>query len=221
MGEIKGAKLVDCFMEIFSYTLYLLKDIKGGDLPDFEKVKEDYNHLFERSARMASQYGFSRVRWKKGCFPVCAFVDEKILCSSWSEKGRWLNYQLQRKFFNTTNAGEEFFQKMQKLGDDEKDVREVYSYCLAFGFTGRYYAPEDEERLQEIRTENFLKYFEEDEEVGLPETIFPRAYSKGVSPKRTMFSFRSNVATLLFVLIPIGVGLLYWILKMRLDELFK
>ncbi len=221
MEEVKGEKLVDCFMEIFSYTLYLLREIEEGGSPDFDKVKEDYDKLFERSARRASSCGLSMVRWKKGCFPVCAFVDEKILCSSWKERTKWLNYQLQRKFFNTTNAGEEFFQKMESLSDEEKDVRKVYSYCLAFGFTGRYYSPKDQEKLQEIKAENFLKYFEDEEEISLPETIFPKAYSQKVSSKKTMFTFKSNVGILLFSLIPLGIGLLYWMLKMRLDHLFR
>ncbi len=211
--------LVDCFMEIFAYTLYLIKGIEQGEELTFDKVKENYELLFERSARQAANAGFSNVKWKKGCFPICAFVDEKILCSKWSEKIHWMNHQLQRKYFNTTNAGQEFFQRMEKLTDEHKELREIYSYCLALGFHGRYYTEEEQEKLQEIKTDNLLKYFKDDEDVALPEILIKEAYPKGIKTRYHKSSLFRRPWLYLLLLPPSIVGLLYWLANSHLNRL--
>ena len=218
-AQVIKASLVDCFMEIFAYTLNLIKEIEQGEKPDFNIVKKNYETLFERSARQAAQAGFSNVKWKKGSFPVCAFVDEKILCSSWSDKIHWMNHQLQRKYFHTTNAGQEFFQRMEKLTDDDKELREIYSYCLTLGFNGRYYSDDEKDKLQEIKADNLLKYFQDDEDVALPEVIFPEAYPDEVRKLRHKTSFFTRAWPYLFILPPFIIGALYWLAKLHLDKL--
>ncbi|SDN24549.1 type VI secretion system protein ImpK [Desulfonauticus submarinus] len=213
-------RLVDCFMEIFSYTLYFLEQIQQGENIEFEKVREDYNLLLKDSAKMAAKAGFSNVKWKKGIFPVAAFVDEKILCSKWQNKTKWINFQLQRKLFNTTNAGEEFFRTLEQLSSKDKDVREVYSYCLALGFNGKYYSEEDKEKLQEIKADNLLQYFNEDEDMGLPDLLCPEAYPLEIQ-KRLKPSYFSRKSWVLFVIPLILLISVFVMSKWHLELTFK
>lgn len=199
-------RLIDCFMEIIAYTLYRV-DCGSGAHPDFETVQADYDALLKRSGRYAQQAKISSSDWKKACFPVCAWVDEQIMCSDWPEKGRWQQNQLQLKFFQTTMAGREFFNRLEKLKENEREVREVFTYCLALGYKGRYYTDDDQMQLSEIKVENLLKYFSEDQELNLPESLFPEAYQDRAAAGKAFF-YKSGFwpAVLFFALPPVVVA---------------
>lgn len=53
--------------------------------------------------------------YKEAFFAVCAFVDEALLTSSWTEKLRWQASTLQRTCFGTVNAGVEFYEHLRRL----------------------------------------------------------------------------------------------------------
>ncbi len=199
-------RLIDCFMEIICYTLYLVDNLQESQL-DFETVQAHYDTLLERSGKLAQLAKITRSDWKKACFPVCAWVDEKILCSPWPEKNKWQQKQLQLRFFQTTMAGREFFERLEKLKESDREIREVFTYCLALGYNGRYYADEDQIELSEIKVENLLKYFSEDQEMNLPEDLFPEAYRdrSGRLGVRLPGMLSSVSAVLLFLLPPLIV----------------
>lgn len=141
-----------------------------------------------------------------------------LLCSDWPEKGKWESRQLQRVYFQTMNGGEEFFVRLSALPAGKGEVREVYLYCLAMGFKGRFFSPDDEKELAEIsrvhlplihdlpetgdrlllhgRTEpdGRASLHNLSEPDGLPEMLFPEAYDaasgrRGRSPWRHGLSF--------------------------------
>ena len=116
--------------------------------------------------------------WREGLFAVCALIDEMILCSAWPGRDKWQLNQLQHHFFNTTNAGTEFFDRLKALTPDEDGVREVYGWCLAMGFKGAYFRPEDARELESITGANLdlsgRRLLEED----IPH-MFPDAYGAG------------------------------------------
>jgi type VI secretion system protein ImpK len=200
-----SVRLIDCFMEIIAYTLYRV-DCGSGGQTDFQTVQADYDALLKRSGRYAQQAKISSSDWKKACFPVCAWVDEQIMCSDWPEKGRWQQNQLQLKFFQTTMAGQEFFSRLEKLKETDREIREVFTYCLALGYKGRYYTDDDQMQLSEIKVENLLKYFSEDQEMNLPESLFPEAYQDRAGAGKS-FSGRPGLwqAVLFFALPPVAV----------------
>jgi type VI secretion system protein ImpK len=200
-------RLINCFTETIGYTLYLVDGLTDPQ-PDFESVQAHYNTLLERSGKHAQEAKIPRSDWKKGCFPVCAWVDEKIMCSSWSEKAGWQQNQLQLKFFQTTMAGREFFARLESLKENDREIREVFTYCLALGYSGQYYADDNQLELSEIKVDNLLKYFSEDQEMNIPEELFPKAYQdrsgQGARPEFAgMFSSMSN--KLIFLLPPLAV----------------
>ena len=200
-------RLINCFMEIIGYTLYLVDSLTDPQ-PNFESVQVHYDALLERSGKHAQAEKIPRSDWKKACFPVCAWVDEKIMCSSWSEKANWQQNQLQLKFFQTTMAGREFFSRLESLKESDREIREVFTYCLALGYNGQYYADDDQLALSEIKVDNLLKYFSEDQEMNLPEALFPEAYQdrsgRSAGPEFAgIFSSMSN--KLVFLLPPLAV----------------
>ncbi len=213
-------KLIDCFCEVITYTLYFLKDPNKDNL-SCEELKEKYELLISRSKEMAEKNGFKDV-WRQGLFPVCALIDEFILVSDWTNKNKWVKHRLQITYFNTTNAGEEFFEKLNSL-EDGSEVREVYAYCLALGFKGKYFRRSDEGRLEDLIYTN-LKKITDNTDLVLPKEIFPEAYEpESISTKRKRQKFRSiSFASIMLVVLPaiLVVGL-YFFYNYKLDMLLK
>jgi type VI secretion system protein ImpK len=85
-------------------------------------------------------------------FAVVAWADELAMTRDWAGASAWRQAPLQRHYFSTTRAGNEFFSRLEALPEEEIDVREVYALVMLAGFHGRYtYRPEEE--LVEYRHE--------------------------------------------------------------------
>ncbi len=177
-------QLSDAFMEIIAYTLYVCKG--HGTIPAYEEVRRQCDELQRRSREASLAAGFTEEEWQEAFFAVCAWMDETILCSEWTGRRQWEQNTYQGYHFHTMNAGEEFFVHLARLAPEALPVREVYAYCLALGFKGRHYLPEDEKKLQEIARTNMI-LLKGGEEFFSTERLFPEAYSGEsgeVKPKR-------------------------------------
>jgi len=146
-------RLIDHFIELMAFTALFTREA-GKWQPAYEEITVKYAQLADRAKDSARSADFSDEPWDKAFFAVCAWIDEQIFCSEWIEKEKWQRSQLQKIYFNTANAGEEFFASLDKLdiGETDKQIREVYLYCLSMGFKGMYFLPGDETALSDIRT---------------------------------------------------------------------
>jgi len=184
-------RLIDCFIEIIAYTSDFLKTA-ADENPEASAVEQDYALLFKRSEDKMKEGRFEFDAWDSARFALCAWIDEMIMCSSWEGQSVWVHRQLQRIYYNSTNAGEEFFKRLEELDPGAKDIREVYAYCIALGFKGRYFRKEDDPYLHNIQKKN-MSCIRGDEvlcaEGDESKTLFPGAYKTlqeggGVAPRR-------------------------------------
>lgn len=152
-------RLIDCFSGLFVYVAYSLSKIEQKPLA-FDRFKKDIDHLLDQSEKKCKGLSFSDEDYDRAKFAVCAWVDEAILCSAWPEKDNWENIQLQRIYYNTTDAGEEFFDRLYLLTTEESGVLEVYCACLVMGFRGRYFAVRDLPDLESINDNIIEKVME-------------------------------------------------------------
>ncbi|MGA1874885.1 MAG: type IVB secretion system protein IcmH/DotU [bacterium] len=190
--------LTSCFSELFAYMMYFLKTVEKRQ-PLFDQVKSDIHQLLSKSEHGLNQGSFSREDYDLARFALCAWIDEAILNSPWKEKAQWQKERLQHFFYHTTEAGEEFFERLNSLGPHQREVREVYYLCLTIGFTGKYCQEGDHYLLEQLKTSN-LRYLT-GSSVGLPSLarteLFPEAYPDVATdftpqaPKRFHFSLFS------------------------------
>ncbi len=186
-------RLTDCFMDLLGYVCYFLKAASGRQ-PPYSQVKADIVRLLGESEEGVRKGLVSREEYDQARFAVCAWVDEAILNSDWKEKAQWQKEQLQRVYYRTTDAGEEFFERLNTVGFQERAVREVYYLCLALGFMGRHCHPGDEFLLGQLKTSNLKLLL--GTSVGIPslerEQLFPGAYPTetfDVGPRERRFRF--------------------------------
>lgn len=186
-------RLTDYFIELIAYVSYFLKTMARRQLP-FDRVKTDILRLFSKSEECLKENFVSREDYDQARFAICAWIDEAILNSSWNGKTQWQREQLQRHFYQTADAGEEFFERLNGLGLHQRQVREIYYFCLTMGFIGRYGQEGDQYLLEQLRTSN-LKLLT-GSPAGPPSLsraeLFPEAYpseSAGITPQKRKTSF--------------------------------
>jgi len=137
-------RLMDSFYKAFDQTLTWLKKIEAGKKPGYDSVRTDIEKSVFEGAETYIEAGFSKEQYDTAKYAVAAFIDETILASSWDKKQEWHKNLLQASWFNTLNAGEGFFKRLDALNPvnpSEREIREVYYYCLSLGFKGQYNLP--------------------------------------------------------------------------------
>jgi type VI secretion system protein ImpK len=174
-------RIADCFMELLAYVAYFLKAVKERQ-PAFEQVKADIDRLVSQTDACLQEKGTSKEDFDHARFAVFAWIDEVILNSAWNGKDQWQMQQLQRAYYQTTDAGEIFFKRLNTLGPHQNHVREVYYLCLAMGFTGRYIHEGDDFLLEQLKTSNLKVLM--GSSIGLPTLdkgqLFAQAYPQQI-----------------------------------------
>lgn len=207
-------RLSDCFMEIIAYTAFVVRPDSVGQ-PGFEQAQSTMGQLISQSEACFQKNAFSPEDYQLARFAVFAWVDETFLSSQWPGRQQWQLEQLQRRYYQVTDAGELFFEKLNTIGPHQQDVREVYYLCLCLGFTGQYCNEGDDFMLDQLRLSN-LKVLTASS-MGVPtlekEELFPDAYPVGnqenivIGPRRKWSLF-----TIICAIAPIALyGLLYLI----------
>lgn len=114
-------------------------------------------------------------------FAVLAWVDEVILNSPWPNRGDWQHLML--TYYRTLNAGKQFFERLEHLPAAGRDVREIYYFCLALGFEGKFALAENRNALRELTRTLYHQLVSTSGGV-LPSDarLFPEAYRRPPSP---------------------------------------
>ena len=185
--------LTDCFIDLVAYVVYFQKT-GAARQPPFEQVKADVTRLLTQGEASSRRGQLPPDEVDQAKFAVCAWVDEAILSSNWAHRGLWQREQLQRIHFNTTDAGEEFFERLNALGFHQREVREVFYLCLALGFMGRYCHAGDEFLIEQLKTSNLKILL--GSSAGIPSLeraeLFPEAYPAQrleAGPEKKKFEF--------------------------------
>ncbi len=170
--------LSDYFIELVAYVNYFLRSEESQKLAG-DQLKNNIQKLLSKSEDGLRKGEISQDDYDQARFAVCAWIDEVLLNSAWPHKEVWIRQQLQRIYYNTTDAGEIFFDRLNSLGPHQLEVREIYYLCLALGFTGRYF--NDDYTLEQIKTASLKLLM--GSSLGLPSLervdLFPEAYPAG------------------------------------------
>jgi len=170
-------RLIDCFMNIIAYVAYLGKS--GTEKQSsYDHVRADIRRLITQSESCLENETVSREDYDMARFAVFAWIDETIMSFSWDGRIQWQREQLQRLYYQTADAGEIFFERLNTIGPHQRDVREVYYLCLAMGFLGQYCNEGDEYLLEQLRSSNLKLLM--GSSIGMPSLdkreLFPEAY---------------------------------------------
>lgn len=128
--------------ELMEEGIYLLFLLRNGQAPktheEFHRRVGTFLTQFETNARNLNKPATAIDEAK---YAFCAAMDEIILASGFSIRPQWERNPLQLRLFGDHLAGENFFEKLEKLRVDpvaNVEVLEVFYTVLLLGFQGKY-----------------------------------------------------------------------------------
>lgn len=199
-------RLTDCFVELVAYVAYFAK-IAAAKQPGFEQVKADVQRLLSETQARASRASISSEDYEAARFALVAWVDETVMNSAWAHRDKWKHDLMQRRYYQTADAGEIFFDRLNAIGLHQRELREVYYLCLAMGFQGRYCHEGDHLLLEQLKTSN-LKLLT-GSALGLPSLekseLFPEAYPAGDEAPAAPAGGRMRLLTLAGLIFPVAL----------------
>ncbi|MRR35809.1 DotU family type IV/VI secretion system protein, partial [bacterium] len=80
--------MTDCFMELVAYVTHFLRTAAVRQSP-YPEVRREIDLLLAAGESLVKRERFSRDDFDSARFAVCAWVDEAVLSSAWSEKSLW------------------------------------------------------------------------------------------------------------------------------------
>lgn len=195
-------RLIDCFIELIVFVVHSIKHPDGGTT-EYGAFKDRVDRLLKQSLSLKEKGGFSDKDYTYARMSVCVWIDEAVLNSAWEHKRLWQKESLQRRYYNMADGGMEFFDRLDKIGHEDRDVREVAYYCLTLGLAGRYVGKGDKAVLDHLKVSNLKRLF--GSSAGEPtlenRRLFPEAYQKqsdSPQPQKRSFSLKA---------LPLAIGL--------------
>lgn len=208
--ETKMAKmpLHHHYLPLMAYVLYYFR--QSHTPPEFPELQQQIDQLWHQGEKQLCANGVEQTILSQLQLPVAAWVDEMILTSEWPVRQQWQNHTLQRRLFQTTNAGQLFYDNLFQLKDDEDEIRQVYALCLNLGFSGAYFHPDDTHKRQQAQLKAGIDI--SDETLTSTQYLFPAAYQTLQSSPSQNFRWQQVKSCLAFLLPPaavIGVWFFY------------
>ena len=120
---------------IFQAALRLESRIENRD----RIVTADERAILIRKIEEAEAKLGLREEWKLSKYAICGWIDSRLIESPWQESGWWKDNCLEKRFFGTRDAHEDFFKKAIEAGSlPNKNALEVFYLAVVLGFRGFY-----------------------------------------------------------------------------------
>jgi len=108
--------------------------------PPAQVVLQHANWLLDELKRSRETLALPMQSADDGMFALCALIDEVAMTAP-DLRPLWSQYMLQATRFNTTSAGIELFQRLQRVRQGPPSVLATYATVLGLGFAGSYALP--------------------------------------------------------------------------------
>lgn len=187
-------RLVNCFIPFCARLQAFQRQTSGDPASDSAAaMSAQLDALIAEARRNAHDAGHLDADVEQALFALAAWADEILIAANWPGAAQWQRSLLQRRYFNISNAGIAFFERLETLGPQQLPVREVYYLCLGMGFAGRYGYDRNQKALTDIKRANLALLLQGDD--GLPgeagRLMFPDGY--GVFPADSAASRKPGV----------------------------
>jgi type VI secretion system protein ImpK len=100
-------------------------------------------------------------------YAMAAIADEIFLCMEWAGKKYWEENMLEQLYFGTQIAGEEIFNRINKLMVEKKTVAiemaEIYLRALSLGFKGKYRGSDNEQAEINAHRNRLFEFIEKND----------------------------------------------------------
>ncbi len=183
-------KLVDYQTKIFQAA--------GADNPSPEtapqSILNDLRTDLETMSLRAGQQGgeYTAGSFQEAMYIMASLTDEFFITLDWEGRRYWADHLLESALFNTHDAGDLFFKKLDYFLSTRDPMRydlgEIYLMALGLGFQGKYRNTDDQGRLKEYRTQLYRFIYHQDppKDTG-DQRLFPEVYGYTLQEGKTLY----------------------------------
>lgn len=138
--------------QVFWPTWLAVSQLRGGaEVDDGAAFYRQACQWVDSAREALREMGYSEHSVEHMLYTQCALLDESVLNRNRQDSGytTWLATPLQARYFNTTNAGEELWERIRTvLRESVPDtaVLTCFYRAITLGFVGRYREQGDERR---------------------------------------------------------------------------
>jgi hypothetical protein len=205
-------ELIDIFSNIVVYTKTITQN---SDNLTYEDVSLKYSNIIndienEIKIKKLGKY------YKNTLVGYIAWIDEEIMLSKLSFKKQWMKNLLQKKYFQTSNLGNDFFTKYDNFTTDYKNEKIVFLYILCLGFKGKYL-------LNKNSLDNFIIKEMKEMKIDLKMDYFNKVYNNNNNIEKPVKKIQYLKINYLIGIIFISItciAIMYLSLQTKLDDFF-
>lgn len=132
-------KIDDLTSDVFNFLIQLRR-LDPAQQPPPESIQQRLRTLIDTLGKRGAELGLPREDVLEITYAIVGLSDEIAIYAGGNLRQFWMSRPLQLQYFNTNQAGEDFFVRVNALRTDPRriDVVRVYYMCLVLGFQGRY-----------------------------------------------------------------------------------
>lgn len=131
--------LTDCFLPILETIEKLRLIEKPGDA-DISQLVRGLTRQLDQAAETASNNHHKHEDTDLARFAVCSWADEVLmLLADRCSTERYHSSPLQRSYYDTSEAGVQFYKKLYESALDRPEALAVFRLCMMLGFRGLRY----------------------------------------------------------------------------------
>ncbi len=146
-------RLMDLCTPVFGYAALLPRD-SGGIHPGYQQFRKEVLTALQRIESEAADHGIDREDAREAVYALALLMDEQVGESEWSGKLEWFNEPLGMSLLKDPEGGVNLFNRLDSLGERQREVKEIFLVCLSLGYRGKYIEMEPVQqaaRIGEIR----------------------------------------------------------------------
>lgn len=203
--------------------IYVEQRLNSADNLDFETLQQEVIQRLELAQTQALAAHYSAEDSQQALFATVAWIDEKIMTSSWAGAMTWRLVPLQQHYFHTNKAGVEFFQRLQSLNTEQSAIKEVYAAVLTAGFKGQYSGKGPQvtsqkirNTLEELKAQQAISSWSPDESLFQTSPYLTKSYAAQFRRQR----YQPTLTLLILIGVPIFILLAVFVyLDMSLSQM--
>ncbi|WP_213307570.1 DotU family type IV/VI secretion system protein [Paraburkholderia sacchari] len=220
--------LADCLIPLFAQVRAFVQAPSG----DAQTLTAQLDNSVAAARHRGQDAGHAQAEVDAALFAFAAWADELLLTARWEGAVQWQRHLLQRRYFNLSNAGVVFYERLAQLTPAERPVREVFYLCLALGFGGRYAYDRNQKALTDIKRANLALLLPDAElSASAQALLFPDGYGvasgAGDTTRPTLrarLATRWSRATLAAIVLPLFLllllfGVYHYVVEQSVDTL--
>lgn len=123
------------------------------------EVSDWFGAQLDRMVARGRALGLEEGDLDEASYALVAFIDERVLRSSWPGREEWMRQPLQLVRHRENVAGENFFRRLRALLEAPRRLPAIQAYalCLALGFCGVYQRGGDAAALSRFQRAAFRR----------------------------------------------------------------